>query len=107
MIIIGPALNTGIGQLSKKYTRLFGNESVYYVFGKELPQCDNGLIFMLPIPAHLEYAKYAKRRIKNLACMTICETETVHEDYGLIMKEFKRVAVSSEFCKEGFLSSIP
>ena len=60
MIVIGPALNTGIGQLCKKYTRLFGNESVYYVFGKELPECDNGLIFMLPIPAHLEYAKYAK-----------------------------------------------
>ena len=38
MIIIGPALNTGIGQLSKKYTRLFGNESVYHVFGEELPQ---------------------------------------------------------------------
>jgi hypothetical protein len=89
MIVIGPALNTGIGQLCKKYTHLFGIESVYYVFGKELPQCDNGLIFMLPIPAHLEYLKHAKRRVKNLACMTICETETVHEDYGLIMKEFK------------------
>ena len=60
MIVIGPALNTGIGQLCKKYTHLFGIESVYYVFGKELPQCDNGLIFMLPIPAHLEYLKHAK-----------------------------------------------
>ena len=40
MIIIGPGLNTGIGQLCKKYTRLFGNESVYYVFGKELPECE-------------------------------------------------------------------
>ena len=107
MIIIGPGLNTGIGQLCKKYTRLFGNESVYYVFGKELPECDNGLIFMLPTPAHLEYLKHAKRRIKNLACMTICETETVHEDYGLIMKEFKRVAVSSEFCKKVFSRQFP
>ena len=107
MIIIGPALNTGIGQHAKKYTRLFGVNSVYYVIGKELPQCDNGLIFMLPIPEHIEYVKHAKRRIKNLACMTVCETETVHEDYGLIMKEFKRVAVPSEFCKRVLSRQFP
>jgi len=107
MIVIGPALNTGIGHHAKKYTQLFGNTCAYYVFGKELPQCDNGLIFMLPIPAHLEYLKHAKRRIKNLACMTVCETETVHEDYGLIMKEFKRVAVPSEFCKRVLSRQFP
>ena len=107
MIVIGPALNTGIGQHAKKYTKLFGIESAYYVIGKELPQCDNGLIFMLPIHEHIEYLKHAKRRIKNLACMTVCETETVHEDYGLIMKEFKRVAVPSEFCKKVLSRQFP
>jgi glycosyltransferase involved in cell wall biosynthesis len=107
MIVIGPALNTGIGQHAKKYTKLFGIESAYYVIGKELPQCDNGLIFMLPIHEHIEYLKHAKRRIKNLACMTVCETETVHEDYGLIMKEFKRVAVPSEFCKRVLSRQFP
>ena len=107
MIVIGPALNTGIGQHAKKYTKLFGVESVYYVIGKELPQCDNGLIFMLPIREHIEYLKHAKRRIKNLACMTVCETETVHEDYDLIMKEFKRVAVPSEFCKKVLSRQFP
>jgi len=65
MIVIGPALNTGIGQHAKKYTSLFGINSVYYVLGKELPQCDNGLIFLLPIPDHIEYLKHAKRRIKK------------------------------------------
>jgi glycosyltransferase involved in cell wall biosynthesis len=39
--------------------------------------------------------------------MTVCETETVHEDYGLIMKEFKRVAVPSEFCKKVFSRQFP
>ena len=107
MIVIGTALNTGIGQHAKKYTKLFGIESAYYVIGKELPQCDNGLIFMLPIHEHIEYLKHAKRRIKNLACMTVCETETVHEDYGLIMKEFKRVAVPSEFCKKVLSRQFP
>ena len=107
MIVIGPALNTGIGQLCKKYTHLFGIESVYYVFGKELPESEHGLIFMLPIPDHLEYLKYARTRVKNLACMTVCETETVHEDYGLIMNEFKRVAVPSEFCKRVLSRQFP
>lgn len=107
MIIIGPHLKTGIGQHAKKYTQLFGNTAVYYVIGKELPQCENGLIFMLPIPEHLRYLEHAKRRIKNLACMTVCETETVHEDYGLIMKEFKRVAVPSEFCKRVLSRQFP
>jgi glycosyltransferase involved in cell wall biosynthesis len=107
MIVIGPALNTGIGHHAKKYTKLFGKESAYFVIGNKLPQCDNGLIFMLPIPEHLEYLKYAKGCIKNLACMTVCETETVHENYGLIMKEFKRVAVPSEFCKMIFSRQFP
>ena len=107
MIVIGPALNTGIGQHAKKYTKVFGHKSSYHILGKELPQCEHGLIFMLPISGHIEYVKYAKTRVKNLACMTVCETETVHEDYGLIMKEFKRVAVPSEFCKRVLSRQFP
>jgi len=50
---------------------------------------------------------YIRSKIKNLACMTVCETETVHEDYGLIMKEFKKVAVPSEFCKRVLSRQFP
>jgi glycosyltransferase involved in cell wall biosynthesis len=35
--------------------------------------------------------------------MTVCETETVHEDYGKLFEHFDRIAVPSEFCK-GVLS---
>jgi len=107
MIIIGPALNTGIGHHAKKYIDLFRPDSSYRVFGSKLPEDDHGLVFMLPLRDHLEYVKYAKTRVKNLACMTVCETETVHEDYGLIMKEFKRVAVPSEFCKRVLSRQFP
>jgi glycosyltransferase involved in cell wall biosynthesis len=107
MIVIGPALNTGIGHHAKKYVRLFLPDSQYYVFGSKLPESDHGLVFSLPIRDHLEYIKYAKTRVKNLACMTVCETETVHEDYGLLMKEFKRVAVPSEFCKRVLSRQFP
>ena len=91
MIFIGPALNTGIGNQAIKYVKLFDPNSNYYVFGSKLPECERGLIYMLPISAHIEYLKYVRTRVKNLVCMTICETENVHEDYGLIMKEIKKV----------------
>jgi glycosyltransferase involved in cell wall biosynthesis len=107
MIVIGPALNTGIGHHAKKYVKLFLPDSQYYVFGSKLPESDHGLVFSLPIRDHLEYIKYAKTQVKNLACMTVCETETVHEDYGLIMKEFKRVAVPSAFCKRVLSKQFP
>jgi glycosyltransferase involved in cell wall biosynthesis len=107
MIIIGPNLNTGIGNQALKYTRLFKPDSSYHVYGSQLPESEHGLIYMLPIYDHLEYLKYVRTRVKNLACMTICETETVHEDYGLIMKEFKKVAVPSEFCKRVFSRQFP
>ena len=107
MIVIGPALNTGIGHHAQKYTKLFQPDSRYYVFGSELPESDHGLVFTLPLKHHLEYIKYARTRVKNLTCMTVCETETVHEDYGLIMKEFKRVAVPSEFCKKVLSRQFP
>jgi glycosyltransferase involved in cell wall biosynthesis len=107
MIVIGPNLNTGIGHHAQKYTKLFSPNSRYYTLGSVLPEIERGLIFMLPVSHHLEYLKYVKTRVKNLACMTVCETETVHEDYGLIMKEFKKVAVPSEFCKKVFSRQFP
>jgi len=45
--------------------------------------------------------------VKNLALMTVCETETVHEDYGLIMKQSKKIMVPSEFCKRVFSKQFP
>lgn len=108
MIIIGPKLLTGIGQHAQKYTKLFLPNSHYYEFGNTLPESEHGLVFTIPLKEHLEYiTSYVKTRVKNLACMTVCETETVHEDYGLIMKEFKRVAVPSEFCKRVLSRQFP
>tara|TARA_B110000503_G_scaffold76759_1_gene118395 strand:- start:1095 stop:2054 length:960 start_codon:yes stop_codon:yes gene_type:complete len=107
MIIIGPHLKTGIGQHAKKYVRLFLPDGVYYEFGQQLPESEHGLIFVIPTQNQIEFIKYAKSKVKNLACMTVCETETVHEDYGLIMKEFDRVAVPSEFCKRVLSRQFP
>lgn len=107
MIIIGPQLNSGIGQSALKYTKVFTPHCGYYIIGSDLPESDYGLIYILPLKEHIEYVKYVRTKVKNLECMTICETETVHEDYSLIMKEFKRVAVPSEFCKRVFSRQFP
>jgi glycosyltransferase involved in cell wall biosynthesis len=106
MIIIGPQLLSGIGQHAYKYTKVFENAS-YHFIGSELPETNHGLIFLIPVKPHIEYLKYAKTRVKNLAVMTVCETETVHEDYGLIMNESKRIAVPSEFCKRVLSKQFP
>jgi glycosyltransferase involved in cell wall biosynthesis len=39
--------------------------------------------------------------------MTVCETETVHEDYGKLFEHFDRVAVPSAFCQEVFSRQFP
>ncbi|QIG59562.1 putative glycosyl transferase [Dishui Lake phycodnavirus 2] len=106
MIFIGPTLLSGIGQHASKYTRLFP-ESKYYNYADEIPETEHGLLFVIPIPQTLERIPYIKSKVKNLACMTVCETTEVHEDYGLLFKHFKRVAVPSEFCQEVFSRQFP
>ena len=39
--------------------------------------------------------------------MTVCETETVHEDYGKLFDLFDRIAVPSEFCRKVFKKQFP
>lgn len=105
MIIIGPSTLSGIGQHAKKYTKLLN--CGYYLIGGELPEVNDALVFLLPVQEHLRHIDYIRSRVKNLSCMTVCETETVHADYGLIMNEFKRVAVPSDFCKRVLSKQFP
>ena len=105
MIIIGPPLNTGIGQHAMKYSKLFG--TTYYLLGDKLPEVERGLVFMLPVRWHMEYLTYIRTRVKNLQCMTVCETQTVHPDYGLLFNEFDKIAVPSNFCKDVFSAQFP
>jgi glycosyltransferase involved in cell wall biosynthesis len=106
MIIIGSHLGSGIGQHASKYTKVFDNAS-YHQIGSDLPESEHGLLFLLPIKPHVDYIKYARTRVKNLALMTVCETETVHEDYGLIMEQSKKIMVPSAFCKRVFSKQFP
>ena len=106
MIFVGPTLLSGIGQYTKKYMSLFP-ESKYYMYNEDIPQCDNVFLFALPLDTVIECIPEIKKKCKNVICMTICETETVHEDYGKLINLFDKIAVPSEFCKRVFSNQFP
>ena len=43
--------------------------------------------------------EYVRTRVKNLACMTVCETETVHERLWSHHERIKRVRYRVSFVK--------
>jgi len=106
MLVIGPTLLSGIGQHAKKYTELFPDWK-YVQIQEEIPPCERAFIFALPTDFWLNKIPELKRKVKHLHCMTVCETETVHEDYGKLLELFDRIAVPSEFCKKVFSRQFP
>src|SRR6056300_958143 len=106
MLVIGPTLLSGIGQHAKKYTELFPDWK-YVQIQEEIHSCERAFIFALPTDFWLNKIPKLKRKVKHLHCMTVCETETVHEDYGKLFELFDRIAVPSEFCKKVFSRQFP
>jgi len=106
MIFIGPTLLSGIGQHTKKYMDLFPG-STYYIYNQDIPQCEHAFLFAIPAENVLSFIPSIKSKCKNIICMTVCETETVHEDYGKLFEHFARVAVPSEFCKRVLTRQFP
>lgn len=97
---IGPTLLSGIGQHCNKYVGLFPDAK--YIELKDvatLPECELAFAFLIPYGDIQSLCQFIKRRAKKVICMTVCETETVHEDYGIICREFPKLAAPSEFCK--------
>ena len=106
MLFIGPTLLSGMGQHCKKYMDLFPM-SKYIQIQEEIPESEKAFIFALPIPYWLDKIPEIKRKIKDVICMTVCETETVHEDYGKLFALFDKIAVPSEFCRRVFSRQFP
>ena len=107
MLFIGPTLMSGIGQHLKKYSTLFPGSSYMEIMEDNIPECEEAFIFALPVPYWLTRIPEMKRKIKHLTCMTVCETETVHEDYGKLFEHFDRIAVPSSFCQRVFTRQFP
>jgi len=77
------------------------------MYNDDIPDSDNAFLFALPIKNVIDTIPSIKIKCKNVICMTVCETETVHEDYGLLFDMFDRIAVPSEFCKRVFSRQFP
>lgn len=91
-----------------KYSSLL-NAKVVDVADKSFNFKDADVIaYALPIPFWLERVAEVQKVARNVVCMTICETEMVHEDYGKLFKLFDNpILVPSDFCKKVFSRQFP
>jgi len=107
MLLIGPTLLAGIGQMLLKYSHVFPN-CKYITIEEPIPSdATEGIVFALPIQRYFEKIPLIKKSLKKLHCMTICETETVHPDYGVLFKLFDKIIVASDFCQNVFSRQFP
>ena len=106
MLFIGPTLLSGIGQVVDKYKKLYP-ESKYIEYGTPVEKCEDVFVFALPIPEILNYLITVKQQARKVVCMTVCETETVHEMYGYLFNIFDVIHVPSEFCQTIFSRQFP
>ena len=92
---VGPVALSGLGQVLRKYARLVGGKYIEYgeFFG-------GGLLVsvVLPVPSILDILKSYKAKATKCIWLTVCETETVHEDYSKIFDLGDTFWVPSEFC---------
>jgi len=100
--IIGPNPLAGIGQQGMKYSRMLGCPYVVLEKFMDIPEGSNVMIYALPILMWFERIPAIKHRFNKVVLMTICETETVHEDYGKLFDLFEHVATPSKFCQRIF-----
>jgi glycosyltransferase involved in cell wall biosynthesis len=106
MLFIGSNPLSGIGQVVCKYSALYpGSKSVEY--GHPVEDGEDVFIFALPIPDILKYLQYVKSKARTIVCMTVCETETVHELYRHLVSMFPTMYVPSEFCQNVFSRQFP
>jgi len=61
----------------------------------------------LPTERWIEKLKRVKKVAKNVVCMTVCETESVHPVHGELFALFENFLVPSEFCRDIFSRQFP
>ena len=106
---IGPTLRSGIGQHCRKYCEVFPN-ATYYSYSDNtlaLPKCERALLFLIPAGPFENIITYCKTQVKHVELYTVCETETVHPEYGKMFAHFDRCAVPSEFCRDVLSKQFP
>ncbi len=110
MYFISRTKLSGIGQVVQKYSRLIKDSKVVEP-GYSFPLKSDIFFFVLPLDHDIQLLEKLLEDGHNVNCMTVCETETVHDNYGvlfeLIKKYDKKILVPSEFCKRVFENQFP
>lgn len=94
---IGPVALSGIGQVMRKYAWLTGGDYVEY--GHDFK---GGPIvaFVLPVRPIIDLLKVYQKKASKCTFLTICETETVHEDYQMMFELSDTFYVASDYCSK-------
>lgn len=111
-LFIGPSLLAGIGQVTRQYSELIkslGHESEYITFGDPVSKkkYDVGFAFVLPVQEHINMIDSHLAQCVKKMYMTICETETVHPVYEILVKRYKTLWTPSRFCFDVFSKQFP
>lgn len=90
ILIVGPVKLAGISQVLVKYQKILqerGHETEYKTFFDSNIDMDYwDRIFIFIVPAEVVLKAIENFPLEKTMIMTVCETETVHENYGLLPK---------------------
>lgn len=92
---VGAGANSGLGLVMRRYAWLVGGHFIEY--GQDF----NGgtlVAMVLPVDGILRMLKYYSKKASKCVWLTVCETETVHEDYRRIFELGDEFYVMSEYC---------
>lgn len=102
LYLLSPNPLSGIGQVMSRYNDMLGGTLIEIHDNTVDFTGADVFAFALPIPMWLKKLENIKMVARNVVCMTVCETETVHPDYGKLFNMFNTILVPSEFCKRIF-----
>lgn len=110
VVLLGPTPLSGIGQVMLKYCKAFGSKH-YFQYGQKFPNNIGGQLlfaFVLPIPQHVQMVRALQTRFRRVVAMTVCETDRVHANYGLLAQQAQWSWVTpSEFCRDTLTRQFP
>ena len=106
-LFIGPTLLAGIGQVTKQYASLI-RDSEYVEIGQQPKKSrySYGFAFVLPIEQQLVIVDQYASLCDSMMYMTVCETEPVNPEYGLLAR-YRTVWCPSEFARSTLARQFP
>ena len=100
-LFIGPHMRSGIGHVTRRYAEILNAEYCEFTNKPKLDTYDFGFMFMIPLPEQIVAFTQFAPLCKKMIVMAVCETETVHPQYSLLL-QFQPIYCPSEFSRRIF-----